>query len=167
MFHQQVTPRHHCGLLASAGQLVAPLGLRLRSFLSLGGCWCLLGPKTPKDTTIKGNIEPQLMPKGMFFYFICRLASIKSDVGSCFVFFHNSWQLLGHLRRQNVAKVWWITIRIEVVFLLNCRIFTILALLLSPVRKHIVTFPSHLRMYRFDMCSIDFWGHAGTSTGVL
>ena len=40
----------------------------------------------------------------------------------------------------------------------------ILALLLSPVRKHIGTFPSHLRMFCFDMCAIDFWGHPETST---
>ena len=44
--------------------------------------------------------------------------------------------------------------------------FMILALLLSPVRKHIGTFPSHFRMYFSDMRSIDFWGHPETSTGV-
>ena len=40
----------------------------------------------------------------------------------------------------------------------------ILALLLSPFRKHIATFQSHLRMYIFDVCSIHFWGHQETST---
>ena len=34
----------------------------------------------------------------------------------------------------------------------------------EPVREHIGTFPGHLRMHFFDMCSIDFWGHPETST---
>ncbi len=40
----------------------------------------------------------------------------------------------------------------------------ILAIFLSPVRKHIGTFPSHLRMFCFDMFATDFWGHPETST---
>ena len=63
--YQQMSSRHHCGaLLDSAGQLVAPFCLR--SFLSLGGCWCLLGPKLQKNTKIERTDEPKLMPKGMY-----------------------------------------------------------------------------------------------------
>ena len=49
VFYQQITPRHHCGaLLASAGQLVAPLGLL---FALLFITWGVLVPswaKAPK-----------------------------------------------------------------------------------------------------------------------
>ena len=45
VFHQQIIPRHHCGaLLASAGQLVAPLGLLFALlFITWGGAGAFLG----------------------------------------------------------------------------------------------------------------------------
>ena len=39
------------------GSLWHPWGSCLRSFLSLGGCWCLLGPKPQKDTEIERTHE--------------------------------------------------------------------------------------------------------------
>ena len=46
VFYQQIIPMHHCGvLLASAGELVAPLGL-LFAFLVI--TWGVLGPLGPK-----------------------------------------------------------------------------------------------------------------------
>ena len=50
-----------------AASLWHPWGSCLRSFLSLGGCWCLLGPKLQKDTKIKRTSEQKLMPKGHLF----------------------------------------------------------------------------------------------------
>ena len=47
-----------------------PWGSCLRSFLSLGGCWCLLGPKLQKNTKIERQIEPKWMPEGYLFSYL-------------------------------------------------------------------------------------------------
>ena len=49
------------------GSLWHPWGSCLHSFLSLGGCWCLLGPKLQKDTEIERKFDPKWMPKGYLF----------------------------------------------------------------------------------------------------
>ena len=52
------------------GSLWHPWGSCLRSFLSLGGCWCLLGPKLQQNTKIERTFEPKLMPKGMSLVYL-------------------------------------------------------------------------------------------------
>ena len=53
VFYQQIIPRHHCGaLLASAGQLVAPLGLL---FALLFITWGVLVPSWAKAPKRYGN----------------------------------------------------------------------------------------------------------------